>query len=70
MQIADWSAWLGGDIEKTSILRRNADKGLPCGSGRFIKKLEKLAGRALQGRSKKSAVGIKGSVPLFKVKEK
>ena len=64
-QIADWSAWLaeGDDIEKISILRRNADKGLPCGSSRFIKKLEKLAGRTLQyrpqGRPKKGADGHK-----------
>jgi len=61
----------GDDIKKTSILRRNADKGVPCGLGRFIKKLEKLAGRALQyrlqGRPKKVLMGIKGSVPLFMV---
>jgi len=70
-QIADWSAWLaeGDDIEKISILRRNADKGLPCGSSRFIKKLEKLVGGALQycpqGRSKKGAGGHKRYRPLF-----
>jgi len=50
-------------------LRRNTDKGLPCGSGRFIKKLEKLAGGALQyhlkADPKKVLMGIKGSVPLF-----
>ncbi len=58
-QITDWSAWLaeGDETEQISILRRNADKGLPCGSDRFIRKLEKLAGRVLQyrpqGRPKK-----------------
>jgi len=47
--IEDWSAWLAeGDPEnELSVLRRNTDKGLPCGSDRFIKKLEKKAGRAL-----------------------
>jgi len=60
-QITDWSAWLaeGDETEQIDILRRNADKGLPCGSDRFIRKLEKLAGRALQyrprGRPKKDA---------------
>jgi len=58
-QITDWSAWLaeGDEAEQISILRRNANKGLPCGSDRFIRKLEKLTGRSLQyrpqGRPKK-----------------
>lgn len=57
--IGDWSAWLaaGDKPEYLEILRRNVEKGLPCGSERFIRKLEKLAGRALQfqppGRPKK-----------------
>lgn len=58
-QITDWSAWLaeGDEAEQISILRRNVNKGLPCGSDRFIRKLEKLTGRSLQyrpqGRPKK-----------------
>jgi len=32
------------------VLRRNVDKGLPCGSERFIARLEALAGRALRFR--------------------
>jgi hypothetical protein len=32
------------------IIRRNIDKGLPCGSDRFIKKLEKQIGRVLEYR--------------------
>ena len=50
--IGDWSAWLaeGDEPEKLGVLRRNVDKGLPCGSEKFIQKLEKLTGRALQYR--------------------
>jgi len=50
--IGDWSAWLaqGDEPEKLELLRRNAEKGLPCGSDRFIRKLEKLTGRVLQYR--------------------
>ena len=50
--IRHWSAWLaeGDEPEQLNLLRRNADMGLPCGSQKFIHKLEKLAGRALQFR--------------------
>jgi putative transposase len=50
--IGDWSAWLaeGDEPEKLEVLRRNAQKGLPCGSAKFVQKLEKLTGRALQYR--------------------
>lgn len=50
--IGDWSAWLaeGDEVEKLGVLRRNTEKGLPCGSGKFIHKLEKITGRALQYR--------------------
>jgi hypothetical protein len=39
----DWSSWLarGGMEDELSIIRRNIDKGLPCGLDRFIKQLEK-----------------------------
>jgi len=59
--IVDWSAWLAqGDApQQLEVLRRNAEKGLPCGSEKFIRKLEKLTGRALQyrprGRPRKDA---------------
>jgi hypothetical protein len=51
-RIGDWSTWLaeGDEPGKLYVLRRNADKGLPCGSEKFIQKLEKLTGRALQYR--------------------
>lgn len=50
--IGDWSAWLteGDETEKLGVLRRNIEKGLPCGSDKFIHKLEKITGRALQYR--------------------
>ena len=50
--IGDWSAWLaqGDEPGELEILRRNADKGLPCGSQKFIGKLEQLTGRVLQYR--------------------
>ncbi len=57
--IGDWAAWLaeGDEPQRLEILRRNVEKGLPCGSEKFIQKLEKLTGRALQyrprGRPKK-----------------
>ena len=60
--IGDWSAWLAqGDApQELEVLRRNADKGLPCGSEKFIRKLEKLTGRGLQyrpqGRPRKNDV--------------
>jgi len=56
--IGDWSAWLaeGDNTEELANIRRNVDKGLPCGSASFIRKLERLAGRSLtfrpQGRPK------------------
>jgi len=42
--MGDWSAWLaqGDEPGELEILRRNADKGLPCGSQKFIGKLEQL----------------------------
>ncbi len=57
--IKDWSAWLNEqeNEEQLAIVRRNIQKNIPCGSDKFIKKLEKLAGRVLQfrpiGRPKK-----------------
>jgi len=57
--IGDWSAWLaeGDDPQRLEVLRRNVDKGLPCGSETFIRTLEKQTGRALRyrppGRPKK-----------------
>ena len=51
-QVDDWSAWLaeGDDPSELKMIRRNIEKGLPCGSDRFIKNLEKMIGRSLQFR--------------------
>ena len=51
-QVDDWSAWLteGDDLSELTMIRRNIEKGLPCGSDRFIKNLEKKIGRSLQYR--------------------
>jgi hypothetical protein len=40
-------AWLaeGDESEELAVLRRNVDKGLPCGSQASIVKLEALADR-------------------------
>lgn len=50
--IKDWSAWLaeGDEPDRIELIRRNVEKGLPCGSERFITKLEKLADRILRYR--------------------
>ena len=60
--IGNWSAWLaqGDEPQQLEVLRRNVDKGLPCGSAKFVQRLEKLAGRTLQfrprGRPRKTEV--------------
>lgn len=57
--IDDWSAWLaeGDETEEIQMLRKNIDKGLPCGNESFIKRLSKMVGRELvyrpQGRPMK-----------------
>lgn len=57
--IEDWSAWLaaGDEAEELQTLRRNVEKGLPCGSESFVQKLGRQAGRLLeyrpQGRPRK-----------------
>jgi len=50
--VADWSVWLaeGDEAEELAVLRRNVDKGLPCGSAAFIARLEAVADRPLRFR--------------------
>lgn len=52
--IKNWSAWLaeGDEPETLGILRSHVEKGLPCGAPKFVHRLEKLTGRALQYRSR------------------
>ena len=49
----DWSTWLaeGDDPNELAVLRRNIEKGLPCGTAQFINKLEEIFGRTLQFRT-------------------
>jgi putative transposase len=56
----EWPAYLAeGEISETiQILRKNVEKGLPCGTENFIKWLGNLAGREAeyrpQGRPRKT----------------
>lgn len=60
--VDDWAAWLSqGDEEvEMMVLRRNLDKGLPCGSDRFINKLGKAAGRELSYRPPGRPATVRG----------
>jgi len=51
-QIADWSTWLaeGENPQQRDVIRMHVQRGLPCGSQRFIRKLEKLAGCSFEFR--------------------
>ena len=51
-QILDWSSWLaeGDEPQHLAVLRRNVEKGLPCGPEKFVQRLEKISGRRLQYR--------------------
>jgi putative transposase len=62
----NWSTWLAQGDEETElrVVRRNVDKGLPCGSAEFVDSLGKKLGRGLefrpQGRPKEFDYKIKG----------
>jgi putative transposase len=62
--IPNWSKWLAApeDNEALLVLRRNAMMGLPCGSAKFIAKIEKLAGRELRFKPKGRPKKVKGKV--------
>ncbi len=49
-EVSDWSQWLAetDEPEKLKILRRNINKGLPCGSEAFIDHLSRKIGRSLK----------------------
>ncbi|MGR9108384.1 MAG: transposase [Gammaproteobacteria bacterium] len=51
-QNVDWSTWLAeaDEPQALEVLRRNVEKGLPCGTASFIRRLEKIAGRILEYR--------------------
>ena len=60
LAIENWSAWLseGDEAEEMQVLRRNVEKGLPCGTESFVQELGRQVGRYLeprpQGRPKKA----------------
>ena len=57
--VGNWSKWLaeGDQPDQIEVLRRHVERGLPCGSETFVRKLERIAGQALRyrprGRPKK-----------------
>jgi len=59
--IEDWSVWLaeGDEAEEIQMLRKNIEKGLPCGADSFIKRLSKLAGRELEYRPQGRPMKVK-----------
>ncbi len=61
-EIGDWSAWLaeGDEPQALEVLRRNVERGLPCGAPKFIQKLERLTGRQLQYRPRGRPKGQDG----------
>ncbi len=61
--VGDWSKWLaqGDTLEQIDVLRRHVERGLPCGAAGFIRKLERMAGRALSYRARgrpRNEVGV------------
>ena len=60
-EVDDWAAWLseGDEDDELKVLRRNADKGLPCGSERFIDKLGMAVGRELSYRAQGRPVRVR-----------
>ena len=59
--VDDWAAWLsqGDEDDEMMVLRRNLNKGLPCGSDRFINKLGESTGRELSYRPQGRPVTVR-----------
>jgi len=51
--VGDWSAWLaaGDRPEQLEALRRHVERGLPCGSQGFVRRLERRTGQMLRPRA-------------------
>ncbi len=49
-EVSDWSQWLAeeDEVEKLKVIRRNINKGLPCGSEAFVERLSRISGRSLK----------------------
>ena len=52
--VDNWSKWLaeGDRPEQIDVLRRHVQRGSPCGSENFIRKLERICGQALRYRAR------------------
>ncbi len=65
-EVSDWSQWLAeeDEVEKLKVIRRNINKGLPCGSEAFVERLSRISGRSLKflprGRPRKMKDEDKG----------
>ena len=56
----------GDEPDQLTVIQRNIEKGLPCGSESFLKRLERKAGRVLQYKPRgRPRSLILGSVPFF-----
>ena len=53
--MGSWSAWLaeGDETQTLGVLRKNASKGLPCGSDEFVEMLETTTGQRLRDRRRR-----------------
>jgi putative transposase len=53
VQPEDWAGWLsqGDKPHEVKMLEKHVEKGLPCGEERFLKRLERKAGRSLRFRA-------------------
>lgn len=51
-EVSDWSSWLADSDEEDqlTVLRQNVERGLPCGTEAFVKKLERRTSKALRFR--------------------
>ncbi len=60
-RVADWKAFLAGGLEDEALaaIRGHERTGRPLGAAKFVKRLEKRAGRALSPGKRGPAPGVK-----------
>ncbi len=61
-----WSSWLSLQDEQAQldVLRQNIERGLPCGSDDFVRRLEGISGQMLHFRPQGRQPAAKGVRPL------